>query len=307
MFDHKLPIPLSPTQHPDMVTPAEVKEYVDILRAISPRRLIFSGGNKCHRDIAVGFRSTCPQARVELIWRGSQLEWIAEKRQRDQFLMWIQEYHAGTIDKIWTVKRGLDSLLRAQGIETELFENFHLQRRRSPKRLNAGEPIKIGLWPVNDNWRKNLISQFLAFAADDRVLVHHAMDDSRLLSLVDTFRVPHIKVGDAPLPRGQALSWMGAVDLNLYVSLSECSPNVPLESISLGVPVVVGPTTTFFNDEPFLYDRLVVPSPEDMSSIRTTVDRVLSEYDVIADAIIAFGRKRDMSFAETRKRLNACE
>jgi len=100
------------------------------------------------------------------------------------------------------------------------------------------------------------------------------------------------------------LSWLSKMDINLYVTLSECSPMLPLESISAGVPVLVGPTTTFFDSDPFLRQRLVAASPEDMGCIRTTVEALLADYDAVAEGIIQLGLKRETLFAEMRKRLN---
>jgi glycosyltransferase involved in cell wall biosynthesis len=101
------------------------------------------------------------------------------------------------------------------------------------------------------------------------------------------------------------LSWMAKMDLNLYVTLSECSPMTPLESISLGVPCIVGPTTTFFDDSPLLRSTLVVPSPEDIGSIKATVDAALRDYDAIAEEIIRLGYRREHSMIEIKKRLNS--
>jgi len=149
-----------------------------------------------------------------------------------------------------------------------------------------------------------LISQFLAFAGDKRVEIYHTNTDPALTSLLGAFGVPNVRVNDGPLPHVQMPSWLAKMDINLYVTLSECSAMLPLESISLGVPVVVGPTTTFFDDDPSLRQRLVVSSPDDMSCIRATVDGLLANYDAVAEAVIQLGLKREMLFAETRKRLN---
>jgi hypothetical protein len=68
--------------------------------------------------------------------------------------------------------------------------------------------------------------------------------------------------------------------------------------------VLVGPTTTFFDSDPFLRQRLVAASPEDMGCIRTTVEALLAHYGAVAEGIIQLGLKRETLFAEMRKRLN---
>ncbi|HKD29879.1 MAG TPA: hypothetical protein VKC66_28700, partial [Xanthobacteraceae bacterium] len=66
----------------------------------------------------------------------------------------------------------------------------------------------------------------------------------------------------------------------------------------------VGPTTAFFDSDPFLRQRLVVASPEDMTCIRVALEALLADYDAVAEAIIQLGLKRETLLAKTRERLN---
>lgn len=303
LFERTLPLPFFVDQYPEEVTPSELAEYVEIVRALSPRRLVLSGAEQLHWNFLQIYRAACPQTHVEIVSHSGQLQWT-ENHHRREFMMWLPECHAGRIDKIWVVKRGLDVVLRSQGIESELIENFLPQRTRIARRLREDGPVRIGIWSIDSGWRKNLISQFLAFAGNRKVEIYHTSTDPVLTSLLSTFGVPNVRVNEGPLPHTQMLSWLAKMDINLYVTLSECSAMLPLESISLGVPVVVGPTTTFFDDDPFLRQRLVATSPEDMGCIRSTVDGLLADYNSVAEAIIQLGHKRELLFAETRRRLN---
>lgn len=304
LIDKSLPIPLSDDQHASSVTSQEIHEYVAILRALNPKRLVISGGEQLHWKIASQFKAANPDTRVELITHSSQMHWT-DDHHRNEFMMWIPSYHTGMLDKIWVLKQGLDIILRNNGIESEAIENYLPQIVSTPRTLRTTGPYNIGLWSVDNNWQKNLTSQLLAFAGDRRFLVHYTATDPALNSLVSAFAVPHVRVHEGPLPHGHLLSWMSKMDLNLYVTLSECSPMTPLESISLGVPCIVGPTTTFFNDNPLLRSSLVVPSPEDVGSIRATVDAALANYDVIAEEIIRLGYQRERYLREVKSRLNS--
>lgn len=304
LFDKTMPLPHFVHQHPSEVTSDELDEYVEIVRALAPQRLILSGGEQLHWDFLAKYKAVCPQTRAEVISHSGQLQ-FSEDHHRREFMMWIPAYHAGMIDKIWVLKRGLDTVLQNLAINSELIENGLPQKAKFPRQLRSDAPVRVGIWSVDNNWRKNLISQFLAFAGDRRYEIYHTTTDSTLTSLLGAFGVPNVRVNDGPLPHAQMLSWLGKMDINLYVTLSECSPMMPLESISLGVPVVVGPTTTFFDEEPLLRQRLVVSSPDDMSCVRATVNDLLVDYDAVAEAIIHLGLKREMLLAETRMRLNS--
>jgi hypothetical protein len=59
---------------------------------------------------------------------------------------------------------------------------------------------------------------------------------------------------------------------------------LPLESMQLGVPCLIGPTSHLFEDNPFLFERLVVPFPERADVIAASLRRVLDERrDIIAE------------------------
>jgi hypothetical protein len=303
LFAKALPLPFFVHQFPEEVTSDELDEYVEIVRTLAPQRLVLSGAERLHWDFFQRYRAVRPQTRIETISHSSQLH-LTEEHHRQEFMMWLPAYHAGAIHKIWVLKHGLDVVLRSQGVESEVIENFLPQKTRTAKRLRGGGPVRVGIWSVDSGWRKNLISQFLAFSGNRRVEIYHTSTDPVITSLLAAFGVPNVRVNEGPLPHTQVLSWLARMDINLYVTLTKCSPMLPLESISLGVPVVVGPATTFFDDCLFLRQRLVASSPEDMGCIRATVDDLLADYDAVAEAIIQLGLKREMLFAETRKRLN---
>jgi glycosyltransferase involved in cell wall biosynthesis len=302
LFEHALPVPVSSQQRPWMVSRAEIEQYSAILQVLAPRRLIVSGGERLHRELAVRYKQNRPDAQIEVLWHGSQIQW-SSAHERGLFEMWLDEHRVGTIAKFWVLKRGLDELLASQGISAELIENALPQKVRKARRLSDGEPIKVGIWSPRNDTLKNLTTQFLAFAGNQRFKIYHAIDDPALLDMLDRWQVPNVKVACGSMAHSQLLAWIAWMDVNMYVSLSECSPMIPLESISAGVPVMVGPSTTFFDDDPFLRRRLVVASPEQISSIRATVEELCRDYDAVADAVVRLGIRREPLLADTRRRL----
>ena len=59
---------------------------------------------------------------------------------------------------------------------------------------------------------------------------------------------------------------------------------LPLESMSVGVPCLVGPTSHLFEDDPWLFERLVVPFPDRADVIADYVGRALRERSEIMPA-----------------------
>jgi hypothetical protein len=63
---------------------------------------------------------------------------------------------------------------------------------------------------------------------------------------------------------------------------------LPLESLSVGVPCLIGPTSHLFKDNPFLHERLVVPSPDRADVIARHIRWVLDEREDIVRAYIDY-------------------
>jgi hypothetical protein len=72
--------------------------------------------------------------------------------------------------------------------------------------------------------------------------------------------------------------------VNLYVTLSECCPMLPLESLSEGAPCLIGPNSHLFEEDQYLFDRLVVPFPDRNDVIGWYIERAIDERDEIIAA-----------------------
>jgi len=51
---------------------------------------------------------------------------------------------------------------------------------------------------------------------------------------------------------------MSNTDLTLYITNTECSPMIALESLGLGIPCLVGPSSGLYDEDNYLKDMLTV-------------------------------------------------
>jgi hypothetical protein len=87
------------------------------------------------------------------------------------------------------------------------------------------------------------------------------------------------------IPQTDMPAFLASNTINLYVTLSECAPMLPLESLAEGVPCLFGPNNHFFSDHPYLRSRLVVDIPDSETRIaeyaRTAIEerhKIITEY-----------------------------
>lgn len=129
----------------------------------------------------------------------------------------------------------------------------------------------IGLYSAGNRWEKNTFNQLSAIAMNNDFIV----DIIPVTDLVNDFcDMMNITIYDKSLKylrRQELLNRMAENDVNLYVTFTECSPVVPLESLELGVPCITGNNHHYFRDSK-LYDYLVVKSEDDINEINSKIN-----------------------------------
>ena len=78
------------------------------------------------------------------------------------------------------------------------------------------------------------------------------------------------------MPWEQFVAIQGSVDLNLYVTLSECHPSTPQESYLAGVPCLISRVSGVFADDPRSVGDHQHRSPDDPSAIAEAARALMS-------------------------------
>jgi hypothetical protein len=107
------------------------------------------------------------------------------------------------------------------------------------------------------------------------------------LALVSALDVPFLQVFEDPIPYERLLREIASTAISLYVTISECSPMLPLESFAQGIPCLVGPSSHLFRDDALLREMLVVEQPYNPGLI---ADMGVAAVARSADLLAAYGR-----------------
>ncbi len=175
---------------------------------------------------------------------------------------------AGVIDRVGFVKEGLAEAFAALGHPAAYVPN------RVP-RLPRFEPLDLGSDRLNVGvfaepfWRKNVVTQLGAVALLDGARAH-------------VMRRPEVGyLSGLDIVEHGTTSWdefvqlEGSVDLNLYVTLSECQPMTPLESYAAGVPCLTSRTSVLFAGDPDLWDLTTIAEVDNPRAIAEAARRLL--------------------------------
>ena len=176
-----------------------------------------------------------------------------------------------TLDSVGMAKSGVHDALGALGYDIAVVPN-RVPRLPKFEKLDLGPGLNVGVF-AEPLWRKNLPTQLLAVGMMDGARAH-MMRRPGLAYLGELDIVEH-----GELPWDQFIALQGSVDLNLYVTLSECHPSTPQESYLAGVPCLISRVSSVFRDDPMLWDLTSVDEADNPSSIARGASRLLEAKD----------------------------
>jgi hypothetical protein len=287
LFQQTMPFPPTAEGHPSEVTPEELRYYARVLLASGCRHFVISGGDLFWISIIRRVQWEDPRIRFDLIWHSNYLQ-MGEAHDWNLLKNWMGAINDGLVTRVAVVKSGLELLFRRLGIDTLFIPN--IIRKHGTQIAYNGAHDTIGIWlSGSSSYRKVPFASLLALAALPGMRLIGAGFDDVSLAMVTDLKIPRGEISRQPLPQEALYAQIQKTGLTLYVTLSECSPMLPLESLHLGVPCLVGANSHLFRDHPYLYEKLVVESPLSPECIATKARGALADGEQV---IQAFGEYR---------------
>ncbi len=282
LFEQSLPLPAGQTAHPDDVTTQHVGAYARMLVASGCKHFIVSGGDLFNLDIIEAVHELDDTVRFDQLWHSNYLQ-MGEEHDFNLLRHWVHALAQGKVTRIGVVKDGLEEWFKTRGIDAVSIPNV------VPFDVDSVQPTavndSVGLWlSGSTQYRKMPHAQILAVAELEGVSLKASGLGDSARAVIGGAGVPFRRVWSEPLPRAQLHAEMARTGLTLYVTLSECSPMVPLESFALGVPCVVGPSSHLFRDHATLREMCVVERPFSPHAIADKARALLADPKAAFDA-----------------------
>lgn len=284
-FPHTFPIPLSSEQAPEDLSEDEIKAITESLIDSKFSQLVFSGGEYLHYRIAKKVKDEAPHKRIKLVWHGSPRQ-LGPHYELDPFLAWVDAVRNGMCDAIATVKPGMIRLFEALNVRAHFLQNSVTSEPRFEEDHSPADVV--GMWISHvGNFNKPVVPTLFALARLRNITLQGSGFSEEGIQLIQRLKIPHKFVSPSTVSHKQVIEGMRTSKLTIYITLSECMPMVPFESISEGAPCLVGPATRLY-DDPFLEERLVVKDPFDSVEISNKIKGAIEDYDVLRKASIEF-------------------
>lgn len=278
LFDTLYAVPESPEEEPTDFSPSRLERHARALCEAGVEQVIFSGGDEMHWRLMRELRRLKPSVRVKLLWHGPYV-FFAKDYDWRVLTLWLDSARCGEVELIGTVKKGMEEFFRTAGVPSKLVLNY-LPHEPQPASPVQGDGSRIGMWMLDNHW-KSPHAMLAAIRMVPGARLCAAGLGVRAREVIERFGIPVERFSHGPLPRDELPEAMRQTHLTLYVTFFECCPMLPLESFSVGVPCLIGPSSHLFEDDPGLARVLVVPYPDRADVIARSIRAVLEQRDAI--------------------------
>lgn len=263
---------------PDLLTPAEADHHALVLKEAGLKQVVIQGFPLAYQALVKSLHRLAPEMKIYILWHGSFLQAMEEYAWKS-FKVVLELWRDGLVHKLGFVKKGMAEAMASEGRPTGFVMNLVRRIPTGPSQPLEGGP-HLGNWNLKSSWRKPVFGMLMASRMIPGAVVHTTGAMGRELNFIKVMNLDCRATTDV-LTKSALLREMSRMHLNLYVTLSECAPMVPLESLSVGSPCIFGPNSHYFEDHPELHRHLVVPYPDSTTCIVQWAQAAIENRDEI--------------------------
>lgn len=267
---------------------AQLSQLATLLNELNFRQIVFNGFLPYFGKIIDLLK---PEIKIKVVHHGFLSELSGNAKQIEAFNSLLAYARKGEICAIGCVKKGL-ALSLAKLFQIKTFEIILPNRRIAESVRPCGNELNIGVL-VNTAFRKNVHNQAVAALMMDKSILHTFRTSD--LAYLPQERIRYYDL----MPHNEFVDTLARMTINLHVTFSEgMGGQVLAESISQGVPCLSAYTSSFFDYDDDLKQKLMVYGFDDSWHIYNKIEEVLKDRDAIAHQCITYAEKLNILAAE---------
>ncbi|MEG1010032.1 MAG: glycosyltransferase [Clostridia bacterium] len=268
----------------EILNKKQEKILLNKFKDLKVKQIIFSSITFGIKSLIERIHIIRPDIKLSFFWHGAHPMLI----QQDEpyfFYMVLDLLNSNVVDKIAFAKesmaifykeKGYNSYFLPNTIKSNIIDEMNINNAFNRKNDNT----YIGIYSAGERWEKNTFNQLSAAS----MIKKSVIDILPITKLVKSFcKLMKITLNDEKIKymsREKLLARMKCNDVNLYVTFTECSPMLPLESLEVGVPCITGNNHHYFKNTK-LFDYLVVNSEDNIDEIVDKINLCLNNKDDI--------------------------
>lgn len=265
---------------PEVYDRTIIRRCVRELRKYSPEKILISGHPEGYDALIKGIKQGLPDVRIFFLSHAS-FTWYDRNVSETSRLSKIVDLHrSGIIEKMGFVKRDVATFFKSCGHNAYYVMNRFSGEVRKTKTVNRQNP-QIGVFGSN-MWHRNILNQTLAGLMIPNATVH--VNQLGKYFFLDERRI--VRHGFLAKPDFDRL--IEKMDVNLYISFTDCFPLSVIESLSAGIPCITSDTSEIYEYNSHLREMLVTSKIDSPAAIAERIKRILMDFEAIQKEIILY-------------------
>ncbi|MEG2348018.1 MAG: hypothetical protein RSB67_00030 [Clostridia bacterium] len=287
----------------ELLNERQIEYVVEAFSTVKAKQIIFSSITFGWGKLISKLHEKRPDIKIKIFWHGAHAMLI----QRDESYFFYKVLALLEEKVIYSIafakysmaefytKKGYKSYFLPNTIKSEKLNEI---KKRNNTIRKDNKNVYIGLYSAGERWEKNTYNQLSSVSMIKNAIV----DIIPVTDLGKSFcKLFNIKINDETLnymSREKLLERIKDNDVNMYVTFTECSPMLPLESLELGVPCITGNNHNYFKGTK-LFEYLVVDSEDNIDEIAEKLQYAIKNKEEIISLYKSWKKEYDL-FVETK-------
>ncbi|MBR6033840.1 MAG: glycosyltransferase [Clostridia bacterium] len=233
-------------------------------------------------DVLKKVKKSNPNVKIKVIWHANNFEVMSDYTW-DLNKKVLKLYDEKYIDEFAFVKKSMVEFYNRAGYKARyLTNNVHLDesQMKSNKQTDFNR-IQVGVYNANSRELKNVYNQLCAVKLIDGAIADIVPTNEQITKFAKMINLEHTSLPDY-IDTKDLLNRCIENDINSYITFTECSPMVPLESFEAGVPCLVGSNNDYFQNSK-LKSYVVVEREDDPVYIKDKMIECLKNKEEVME------------------------
>ena len=244
------------------------------------KKVIFSQIVDGWTDVLRYIKDKNQELQIKVIWHANNYEVLSDYTWELNKNV-LKLYDKGYIDEFAFVKKSMAEFYNRAGYKAKYIPNNVNTEgiNKKPTKKTDLNNIRVGLYNANTRELKNAYTQLNAIRLLNNAKADIVPTNEAMLKFVDLIGLENDNLPDY-ITTKELLERCQDNDINIYITFTECSPMLPLESFEVGVPCLVGNNNDYFQNSK-LGEYVIVDREDDAEYIANKIIECLKNKEEV--------------------------